>query len=311
MRDTAGADGTGGFPIFWRGKVDEGMEERKVLHHAFRLELEDGLSLKGDVRVREDGGCKPVILFSHGFKGFKDWGFMPYAAERLALQDFAVITFNYSCNGVNVTDFDELEKFARNTHTRELADLDVVLSAVLEERLPLSRMIDHGQVFLLGHSRGGGNSVLFAAEHPERIHGVVTWNGIADCNLFTAEFCEQVLREGVGYVDNARTKQKMPIAASFFEDLDRNRERFDIKAKAAALETPVLFIQGDRDSERIWTGFEQLRAAVPRHRFAVLEGANHTFGAVHPFAGTTEDLERAIDRTTAFFASLRDDEEAG
>ncbi|MCA0756925.1 alpha/beta fold hydrolase [Paenibacillus sp. N4] len=281
------------------------MEERKVLQQSFRLELEDGLSLKGDVRVREDGGRKPVILFSHGFKGFKDWGFMPYAAEKLALQEFAVITFNYSCNGVDVTDFDELERFAQNTYSRELADLEAVLSAVLEERLPLAGLMDRGQVFLLGHSRGGGNSVLFAAEHPDRIHGVVTWNGIADCDLFTAEFREQVLREGVGYVDNARTKQKMPIAASFFEDLDRNRERFDIKAKAAVMGTPVLFIQGDRDSERIWTGFEQLRAAAPRHRFAVLEGANHTFGAVHPFAGTTEDLERAIERTGAFFASLR------
>lgn len=274
-----------------------------ILHETFTLELEPGVYIRGDIRVQEGGGRRPVLLFAHGFKGFKDWGFFPYASERFVSQNYAVVTFNFSHNGVHEQDFDELDKFGLNTFSQEQKDLSGVLAAVLEERLPLSEQLDNGQIFLVGHSRGGGNSVLFAAEHPE-IRGVVAWNGIADGNLFGEAFREQVLRDGVGYVANARTKQQMPINAVFFEDLDRNRERFDIPARAASLRTPVLFIQGSQDSERLLEGYRILRRAAPNHRFATLEGATHTFGTVHPFAGTTDDLERAIAITGAFFAPL-------
>lgn len=284
------------------GKVLQ-VSENSILHQTFTLELEPDVFIKGDIRVKEEGGRLPVLLFAHGFKGFKDWGFFPYASERFAQQDFAVITFNFSHNGVNEQDFDELEKFGRNTYSQEQKDLSAVFAAVLEGRLPLTERLDKQQIFLTGHSRGGGNSVLFASEHPE-IRGVVSWNGIANVNLFGEEFREQVLQDGVGYVANARTKQQMPINAVFFEDLDRNRERFDITARAASLKTPVLFIQGLQDSERLLAGFRTLKEAAPHHRFATLEGATHTFGTVHPFAGTTDDLERAIAITGAFFAPL-------
>jgi len=274
-----------------------------ILHRTFTLELDAGVYIRGDIRVKEGEGRKPVLLFAHGFKGFKDWGFFPYASERFTQQDFAVVTFNFSHNGVNEVDFDELEKFGRNTYSQEQKDLSAVLAAVQENSLPLAERLDNEQNFIVGHSRGGGNSVLFAAEHPE-IRGVATWNGIADVNLFGPAFREQVLQDGVGYVANARTKQQMPIHAAFFEDLDRNKERFDIAAKAAALETPVLFIQGTQDSERLLEGFLHLQKSAPRHRFAKLEDATHTFGTVHPFAGTTDDLERAIALTGAFFAPL-------
>lgn len=185
-----------------------------ILHQTFTLELDPGVYVRGDIRVKEDGGRKPVLLFVHGFKGFKDWAFFPYAAEQFAGQDFAVITFNFSFNGVNEHDFDELDKFGMNTYTQEQKDLSAVLAALLEGKLPLDEQMDKQQIFIVGHSRGGGNSVIFAAEHPE-IRGVVTWNGIAKANLFGEDFREQVLRDGVGYVTNARTKQEMPINAAF------------------------------------------------------------------------------------------------
>jgi pimeloyl-ACP methyl ester carboxylesterase len=279
------------------------MSKASILHQTFTLKLNPGVYVRGDIRVKEEGGQRPVLLFAHGFKGFKDWAFFPYASGRFAKQDFAVVTFNFSHNGVNEHDFDELDKFGQNTYSQEQEDLSAVLSAVLEGGLPLAERLDNEQIFVVGHSRGGGNSVLFAAEHPA-IRGVVTWNGIADVNLFGAAFREHVLQDGVGYVENARTKQQMPIGAAFFEDLDRNKERLDITAKAAALRTPVLFIQGKQDSERLLEGYRKLQNAAPHHRFAALEDANHTFGAVHPFAGTTDDLERAIALTGAFFAPL-------
>jgi len=282
-------------------------QKDSLLHESFMLERGADARIRGDVRVQtgDAGGSRlPVIVLLHGFKGFKDWGSFPYAAERLAEQGFAVVTFNFSHNGVGETDFDELDKFALNTHTLELGDLEAVLKAVREGGLPLAERLDAGRIVLVGHSRGGGDCVLYAAEHESELRGIVSWNGIADCDLFGEEFRDLVLHDGVGYVPNARTKQQMPISAAFFEDLDRNRDRYDIVARAAAMKTPALFLQGDRDAARLVYGFEELREKAPQHRYVVLEGANHTFGVVHPWAGTTEHLERAIELTARFVSEV-------
>ncbi|WP_224753984.1 alpha/beta hydrolase family protein [Paenibacillus terricola] len=285
-----------------------------MLHETFAWELEPGIWLRGDVRMKAEGESRrPVIVLVHGFKGFKDWGMFPYAAQRLAGQEYVVVTFNFSHNGVGAVgaDFDELDKFARNTHTLELRDLAVVMAAIRNGRMPLSHAMDADHVLLVGHSRGGGDCVLYAAEHPAEVRGIVSWNGIADCNLFTKEFRQQVLEDGVGYVTNARTKQQMPIAASFFEDLALNEERYHIAAQAASLQMPALFVQGDADTPRLVAGYHRLQEAAPQHRYVLLLDADHTFGTKHPWAGTTLALEKAIVLTRGFAAGLFERERIG
>lgn len=276
------------------------MQPQPIRTASFAFGIDPDLTIRGEVRVTGEEGRKPVVLLIHGFKGFKDWGFFPYAAEQLARSGFAAVTFNFSCNGVGLTDFDELHKFGGNTYSREQADLNALLARLQAGELPLADRMDATRLALIGHSRGGGNSLIFAASRPEAFKAVVSWNGIADANLFGDEFREEVKREGIGYVENARTKQQMPITAAFFEDLERNRERFDIVKAIANLSLPVLTIQGDQDAQRLILGQERMRQAAPRQRHMPIEGANHTFGAVHPFAGTTPHLERALGLTIGF-----------
>ena len=81
-----------------------------------------GDAVHGDVRYREDGRIKPVVVFCHGFKGFKDWGPFPTWGRRLADAGFVSILFNVSYNGVSPdrpTEFTELERFAENTFNSE------------------------------------------------------------------------------------------------------------------------------------------------------------------------------------------------
>src|SRR5699024_12355750 len=56
----------------------------------------------------------PVIIFLHGFKGFKDWGAFPEACAALSEAGFAVRAMNFSLNGVaeSMTEFDDLDVFA-------------------------------------------------------------------------------------------------------------------------------------------------------------------------------------------------------
>ncbi|MCS7458989.1 alpha/beta hydrolase [Paenibacillus doosanensis] len=285
------------------------MSESVIIHDTFvlnagRLSGGEPLFIRGDVRLIQRGGLQeasalPVLLISHGFKGFKDWGFFPYIAGRFAENGYYTVTYNFSCNGVGQTDFDELDKFALNTFSREQEDLSLVLNALLERGLPRAELADPSRIALLGHSWGGAGGIVFAAEHPQ-VKALVTWNGSAYADLFPAEFQAQVEKDGVAYVANARTKQEMPIRIEYFDDLKASGERYDIVRRLAELNIPVLQVQGDQDSPRLQAGFEALRAGAPRHKTAVVAGGNHTFGAVHPFQGATPHLEEALQVSLRF-----------
>ena len=38
----------------------------------------------------------PLIIFLHGFKGFKDWGGFPYLLEKISEKGFITVAFNFS-----------------------------------------------------------------------------------------------------------------------------------------------------------------------------------------------------------------------
>ena len=52
-----------------------------------------------DVFFEEDNTPKPVLIFCHGYKGFKDWGLWDLTAEAFARRGFFFIKFNFSFNG--------------------------------------------------------------------------------------------------------------------------------------------------------------------------------------------------------------------
>src|SRR5436305_2044095 len=104
------------------------------------------------------GGDRPAVVLCHGFMGFKDWGFFPYVADRLARAGLAVVSFNFSGAGVGdgSDTFEEPERFGHNTYTNELRDLDIVLDALTQGAFGF-QLSAYG---LFGHSAGGGIAVL-------------------------------------------------------------------------------------------------------------------------------------------------------
>src|SRR5205823_7797891 len=89
-----------------------------VSHIPFTLRASDGETLFCDARFPEGTSTPlPVLIFVHGFKGFKDWGWGPHIGESMARSGFYAVAFNFSHNGVegNSTEFTRLDKFASNT----------------------------------------------------------------------------------------------------------------------------------------------------------------------------------------------------
>ncbi|CAM5784322.1 MULTISPECIES: alpha/beta hydrolase [Brevibacillus] len=272
---------------------------------SFRIPVDEELVIRGDFHAQEKDAGQPLLIFCHGFKGFKDWGSFPYAANRLAKLGMAVVRFNFSCNGVGEsgTEFDELEKFGRNTYAREIADLRVLTEWLHSEACPFKAAFDREKLFVMGHSKGGADAILFGANHP-LVKGIITWNGTADVDLFDARLRQEIAEKGVGYIANARTGQQMPITKAVIDDVDQNREAYNLLAKVSSMEQPLCIIQGTKDYERLVKGAKRLQEAAKDVRVHWIEEGDHTFNTRHPFAGPSPQLESAIEHAAAFVHAL-------
>ena len=58
------------------------------------------LPIIGDLTYKKDS--KNLVVFCHGFKGFKDWGCWNLVANLFAENDLKFLKFNFSHNGVTL-----------------------------------------------------------------------------------------------------------------------------------------------------------------------------------------------------------------
>ena len=256
-----------------------------------------------DVRAGGRGSARPAVVVLHGFKGFKDWGMFPPFAERLARAGVTAVTPNLSGSGVDdAGDFSRPDRFSRNTFSAELDDLGRVVAALASGDLGVA---PPGGIGLVGHSRGGGIAVLYAAANP-RIRTLVTWAAISSVERW-APAEQQAWREaGIKEIVNARTGERLPLSTDILDDVGRHStDRLDILGAAARLDIPWLIVHGTADESVSPLEGEALRGASPRDTTALLavEGAGHTFGAVHPWKGTTPELERVFDASLAHLSA--------
>ncbi|MCC7430877.1 dienelactone hydrolase family protein [bacterium] len=244
----------------------------------------------------------PLIFVCHGFKGFKDWGMFPYVCERLSKIGFNVISFNFSLNGIenNLENFTNLDNFRINTYSREILDLEEIVSYVTKNGkfLPELQNLRYG---FLGHSRGGGISLL--ASKILEPKSIVTWSAIDSVMRFSTEDISNFEQKGFTEVLNARTKQLMPISKDLFFDAKAIHSHGDIEGALKTTKIPLLLIHGESD---FVVPLENWKKIVPNLKkakttFKIIPNGDHTFGAVHPFKQTTNELEQAIELTSDWF----------
>ena len=119
-----------------------------MMRKSFTLLNREKEIIRGDLHYRSGIRDAPTIIICHGFKGFKNWGFFPVLAERLAEDGYVAVTFNFSRNGIgsDMQNFTELDKFAKNTLSHELADLGIVTDNIYK------RKIGNSVLFLKGYT---------------------------------------------------------------------------------------------------------------------------------------------------------------
>lgn len=243
---------------------------------------------------------RPLVIFVHGYKGYKDWGAWDLMGKKFAEAGFFFVKFNFSHNGTTVDDphhFADLEAFGNNNYTKELSDLGVVIDHFIQ-----NPQVDQDKVILIGHSRGGGVSIVKTFED-ERINGLITLASVDTLDRFpTGDFFENWKKEGVYYVLNGRTHQEMPHYYQFYEDYEKNVHRFDVERATEMAKAYMLIIHGTEDEAVDVKHAEHLHILNPNSELFLIEGGNHTFGAKEPWddSNLPDDLNRVTEKCIEF-----------
>ncbi len=249
---------------------------------------------------------KPIVIFCHGYKGFKDWGAWQLVAKAFAESGFFFLKFNFSHNGGTIEepiDFPDLEAFGQNNFSKELDDLESILDFISEPN-PFQKEINSHTIALIGHSRGGGIVLIKAEENP-KIKKVITWAGVSDFktrfNEHTNEF-KRWKETGITYVENGRTKQLMPHSFQFYENFITNQKRLTIHRAVKKLIIPQLIIHGSGDPTIPVEEARNMQQWNPKSKLAVIENANHVFGSSHPWKQDKlpNDLEIVVNKSIDF-----------
>jgi pimeloyl-ACP methyl ester carboxylesterase len=242
------------------------------------------------------------IIFVHGFKGFKDWGFGPYLADYFTNRGFLVITFNFSHNGIgdNLQEFTELDKFARNTFSLEVSELNELVDAFKNGLVGLEFT---GKIGILGHSRGGAISLLVASKRND-ISSVALWASISKLDRYSSRQKEEWKKKGVFEILNTRTNQVMRLDLSILEDIENNSVgSLNLENSVRNLSCPLLIAHGDQDLAVPIAEADQIYewADKSKTEYYKIFGTGHTFDIVHPFNGSNEKFEKLLYKTASFF----------
>ena len=262
-----------------------------------------------DLFYKETNEKKPIIIFCHGFKGFKDWGHWDIIAKYFASQGYAFLKFNFSHNGTTVknpSSFGDLEAFGQNNYSKELSDLDVVINFLLQPDSKHSNQTDTEKIAVIGHSKGGAVALVKAYED-NRIKATVAWAPIYDIeSRWPKPIREDWKRLGVKYIENTRTGQQMPLDYQMVQDYLDNQDRLDVPKAIRFITSPLLIIHGDEDEAITYE--EGMMASLwnQEMKFETIDGAGHTFGGMHPMtdSGLPPHSKTLVTKTDQFLKQV-------
>lgn len=255
-------------------------------HLSFVLNVpQHNLPLSIDVTLPNQETACGLVLFAHGFKGFKDWGHWHLIAQAFAQEGFAFVKFNFSHNGTALEtplDFSNLEAFGENTFSLETVDMQTVLDWCFSQK---AFKFETDTVCTIGHSRGGPIA-LHTAASDVRVTQLITWAAVYDMGYAWEQnpaLISTLNKEGVYYVFNGRTQQNMPINKAIYKDYIDKKHIFSTATLLQQLSIPYLILHGDKDPAVPLDAALKLKEQYPGSQVEIVAGANHVFGGAHPW----------------------------
>lgn len=255
---------------------------RSMKNKTFSITGAGGFPIDCDLTINETCETSEMVIFIHGFKGFKDWGTHRLVAAFFAKHNIAFLKFNFSHNGIKDPSsdvFDDLDAFAQNTFNKELFDLHKVITHVqsgIHFKAP-------EKIYLIGHSLGGGIAIL-QTNLDARVNKLITWASVDNFRKLWSPEAEQIWKEkGVLYFPNSRTNQQMPIYRTLLDELEQDAHQLDIKSAASNIKKPWLIIHGDQDTTVDYSHAQHLHSLNPQSHLFTIKNGDHVFNGKHPW----------------------------
>ncbi len=237
---------------------------------------------------------------------FKDWGPFSYIGEKLAQANYCSIVLNYSNNGVEEqrNRITNLEKFAANTVSQELIDIRNVIDTITDGNLE-EFCIDTENIFLLGHSRGAANALLIASSD-KRIKKLVTWASISYYDRWTAHQKNNWRQSGFLSLSKETESHPLRMNIGYLEDLEKNRDKFDLYKAARRINIPWLIVHGTEDliakileAEKLFDLSEKTQTQLVK-----IPNVGHIFGTDTPTNRNNSTLNNILQLTINWLHNL-------
>lgn len=223
--------------------------------------------LSGTLYVPRQGGSLPGIVLAHGRTEWaRRQALFVVLAERLAARGYAVLSFDFR-------GFGESEDPPR---IESPADLDFAgdLRSALD-RLASTKRVDAAQLFLIGHSFGGG-VVLRAAVDDPRVKKVISLSPPRrSYELFFDEQAKRKTQLRDEMMESMHLSPPVPTTLLY----PVLQKLVPETLLGLAKHPPVLFVEGSMENDEDRAGmklvFDQI---TPPKEYAVIEGAYHYYG---------------------------------
>lgn len=245
------------------------------------------------------------LLFAHGLKGFKDYGFIPVLCERLARDaSIACHRFNLSHSGIgdDASTFQRPDLFERDTWRTQARDIQTMKRAI-PHRNPGAPIV------LAGHSRGGASSLLAVAEcFDHRIDppaATIAISAPSSLNRLSPKDRNTILASGSLDMPSARTGQILRVGRAWLQEQIDDPAWHDLPSRCAAIRCPTLIAHGGADDSVTPDNAQAIADSLPNATLAIIEGANHVWNVTHPaepseFESPNPRLRQLLDAITAF-----------
>jgi pimeloyl-ACP methyl ester carboxylesterase len=285
-------------------------EKFKMIKKSFIISGAGREPIAIDIYVKNEFTSAPIIIYAHGFCGFKDWGNVSLIAEAFVNAGLVFACFNFSHNGTSLAapeDFVRLDLFAENNFTKQLFDFKAVLDFFGDEN-DWQNLYDRQRIGIIGHSMGGGMALITALEN-DSVKALSTWASVIQCNTPFGKWDEVKMNEwknsGTAYYQNGRTKQDLPMNYQLAEDALTNALRLNIKERINELNKPVLICHGSNDESVPYSAAEFLKESIKNSKLITVN-SDHVFGRKHPYKEIELPLpmQTVLNETINFFKEI-------
>lgn len=242
---------------------------------------------------------KPLIIVSHGFKGYKEWGIVPYLCEAIANAGSIAVAFDFSLNGVVNPDIPEYdnEKFSRNTLSREVLDLKELID-YFKVNPPKNW---NGKLVLVGHSLGGAVSLMNAHRH-HQVDKLILIASISRLHRNTDRQLAAWKKKGFSPVRIRTTGQELQLSYSYAEDKN-NFAKDELPKAISEIDSKVLIIHPENDltvrieeAEELWNALNNKQSS----QYVVIPKSGHTFGVIDKVIKENDALKLLKEKIIKF-----------